>query len=83
MINLFIEWTWICGEGTGWIRIGLSVDEWERNGSKKLYKNGIQESLHWEKGILHLNDTYTCADNTEWGLRNRKKEGIDKHIPPL
>ena len=61
----------------------MSVDELERNGNKKLYKNGIYESLHWENNILHLNDTYTCIDNTEWGLRDGKKGGIDKHIPPL
>ena len=83
MINLFIEWVWIRRGSTGWIRKGLSVEEVRRNGSKKLYKNEWWESLHWENGILHLNDTYTCTDNTEWGLRDREKGGIDKHIPPL
>ena len=74
MINLFIEWVWIRRGSTGWIRKGLSVSEDERNESKKLYKNEWWESLHWENGILHLNDTYTCTDNTEWGLRDGKKE---------
>ena len=76
MINLFIEWVWICREGTGWIRIGLSVEEVRRNEGKKLYKNEWWESLHWENGILHLNDTYTCIDNTEWCLKDREKGGI-------
>ena len=83
MINLFIEWVWIRRDGAGWIRKGLSVSEEERNEGKKLYKNGIYESLHWENGILHLNDTYTCIDNTERGLRNREKGGICLSIPPL
>lgn len=41
MINLFNEWILIRRGSTGWIRRGLSVEEMRRNGSKKLYKNGI------------------------------------------
>ena len=53
MINLFNEWILIRRGSTGWIRIGLSVDEWERNGSKNYIKMEYRR-VYIEKMVFYI-----------------------------